>query len=64
VVPTINCLYLSPSHDLSLIVILNCPVVSSLKIFKGNQLSVGVESCFEKREDRCVSGVVFRLLSW
>jgi hypothetical protein len=38
VVPTITCLYLSPSHDLSLIVILNCPAVSSLKFFKGKQL--------------------------
>jgi hypothetical protein len=33
VVPTITCLYLSLSHDLSSIVILNCPAVSSLKFF-------------------------------
>jgi hypothetical protein len=35
VVPTITCLYLFFSHDLSLIVILNCPTILSLKFFKG-----------------------------
>jgi hypothetical protein len=38
VVPTITCLYLSFSHDLSLIVILNCPAVLFLKFFKGKQI--------------------------